>query len=255
MTVDLIWSIAKPAIEIAILWFVFYRVLVFFEGTRAFQVLKGIIILVVAFIIAQQFGLNTLEWLLTKFFAISIVGVLIIFQPELRRGLARLGQQHLFSMTLKEEDIAQIIREISQAIESLSLKKAGAIIAIERESLLKIYVESGISIDAKVSSELIQSIFMPLGPLHDGGIVIQGERILAAVCVFPLTENPSFNKTLGTRHRAAVGLTEQTDAISIIVSEETGKISLVIEGKIIAISDKETLESKLKTNLIKKKKK
>ena len=255
MSVALIWNILKPIIEISILWFVFYRVIVFFEGTRAFQVLKGIIILVVAFIIAQRFGFNTLEWLLTKFFAISIVGVLIIFQPELRQGLARLGQQHLFALALKEEELEQIIREISEAVESLSRKKIGMIIAIERESILKTYVESGIPIDSKVSSELIKGIFMPLGPLHDGGIIIQGDRILAAVCVFPLTENPNFSKTLGTRHRAAVGLTEQTDAISVIVSEETGKISLAIDGKLFLITDRKDLEEGLKSNLIKQKKK
>jgi len=254
MSATLIWNVLKPLIEISILWFVFYRVLVFFEGTRAFQVLKGVIILVVAFIISQRFGFDTLEWLLTKFFAISIVAVLIIFQPELRRGLARLGQQHLFVLALKQEELEQIIKEITQAVESLSRKRIGAIIVIERENVLKTYAESGIPVDSKVSTELIQSIFMPSGPLHDGGIIIQGERIVSAVCVFPLTENPNFSKTLGTRHRAAVGLTEQTDAISIAVSEETGRISLGVDGKLFSIANKEDLEEELKLNLIKQKK-
>jgi len=255
MTIDLIWNILKPIIEITILWFVFYRIFVFFEGTRAFQVLKGIIILVVAFIFSQRFGFNTLEWLLTKFFAISIVGFLIIFQPELRQGLARLGQQHLFGLVLKQEEVEQIIKEICDAVESLSKSKIGMIIAIERESILKTYVESGIFIDSKISSELIKSVFMTSSPLHDGGMIIQSDRILAAVCVFPLTENPNFSKTLGTRHRAAVGLTEQTDAISVIVSEETGKISLAIDGRLSSIANKESLEEELKSNLIKQKKK
>jgi diadenylate cyclase len=250
MSLTLIWNITKPLIEISILWFVFYRILAFFEGTRAFQVLKGVIILVVAFLIAQRFELNTLEWLLTKFFAISIVGVLIIFQPELRRGLARLGQQHLFTLTLKKEEMEELIREICQAVEVLSRRKNGAIIALERTNILRTYAESGIRIDSRVSSELIRSIFMPLGPLHDGGIIIQGERIVAAVCVFPLSENPNFSKTLGTRHRAAVGLTEQTDAICIVVSEETGKISLAVDGKLFSIANRSDLEEELKLNMI-----
>ena len=182
------------------------------------------------------------------------MAVLIIFQPELRRGLARLGQQHLFVLALKQEELEQIIKEITQAVESLSRKRIGAIIVIERENVLKTYAESGIPVDSKVSTELIQSIFMPSGPLHDGGIIIQGERIVSAVCVFPLTENPNFSKTLGTRHRAAVGLTEQTDAISIAVSEETGRISLGVDGKLFSIANKEDLEEELKLNLIKQKK-
>lgn len=245
------WIFLKPVVEVSILWFLFYRVLVFFQGTRAFQVLRGIIFLVLAFFIFQRFGLNTLDWLITKFFAIWIITILIIFQPELRQGLARLGQQHLFSVFLKEEEIEAIIEEIASAAEALSKKKIGALIALERSNSLKTFAESGLALDCKISSEIIQTIFTPTSPLHDGGIIIQSDRIVSAVCLFPLTENPNVSKTLGTRHRAAAGLTEQTDALVIAVSEETGDISFAVVGKLIKAEDKFSLVKQLRQNFLK----
>lgn len=250
-TVKDIFFLLKPIIEIGILWFVFYGILVFFQGTRAFQVLKGIIFLVVAFFVFQKLGLGTLDWLLTKVFTISIISILIIFQPELRQGLAKLGQRHLFSLILEEEEIVEIIEEVASAVEILSKKKIGAIIAIERTDRLKTYAESGIVLDCKVSSEIIQTIFTPTAPIHDGGIIIQGDRIASAVCLFPLTENPNIAKTVGTRHRSAVGLTELSDAIVIVVSEETGNISFVLHGRLHSVNEKTDLVRLLKNNLIK----
>jgi diadenylate cyclase len=251
--VQIFWDGLKPIIEIAILWFVIYRIVVFFEGTRAFQVLKGIILLIIAFFVFEILGLTTLDWLMTRFFAISIIGILIIFQPEFRQGLARLGQQHLFAPVLAEEEIIAVINEIASALNILSQKKIGAIIAMERESKLNTYTESGVGLDSKVSSEALQSIFMPDSPLHDGGVVIRGERIVSAVCLFPLSENPKFNKTIGTRHRAVLGLSEQTDAVVMMVSEETGNIGMAYEGKFIEIKDEKTLISALKNILISQK--
>ncbi|MBM3248109.1 MAG: TIGR00159 family protein [Candidatus Omnitrophica bacterium] len=249
-TLKNIWYGLKPVLEIGILWFVYYRILVFFQGTRAFQVLKGIIFLVVAFFAFQIFGLDTLDWLLTKIFAISVIAFLIIFQPELRQGLAKIGQHHLFSLFLKEEEIIALIDEIASAAETLSKKKIGAIIAIERANGLKTYAESGIILDCKVSAEIIQTIFEPGSLLHDGGIIIQGDRVASAVCLFPLTENPNIAKTIGTRHRAAVGLTEQTDAIVVVVSEESGSISFALNGKLHSVDEKVNLIKLLKNNLI-----
>ncbi|MFH1654985.1 MAG: diadenylate cyclase CdaA [Candidatus Omnitrophota bacterium] len=245
-----IWLFLKPVIEIGILWFILYRILIFFQGTRAFQVLKGIIFLVVAFFVFQKFGLDTLDWLLTKFFAISIIAVLIIFQPELRQGLAKLGQQHFFAVFLKEEEIEAIISEVASAVDILSRKKIGAIIAFERASRLKTYAESGIAVDSKISSEMIQTIFAHNSPIHDGGIIIQGERIVSAVCLFPLSENPNISKTIGTRHRAAAGLAEQTDAVVVVVSEETGEISFAVNGKLSKIEDRTVLVKHLRNNLL-----
>src|SRR3989338_8106488 len=167
MTFAILASV-KNIVEIAILWFVFYRMLIFFEGTRAFQVLKGLLYLMFAFLISQYFGLDTLNWLLTKFFGISIIAFLIIFQQELRQGLARLGQQHLFTITLEESEMLLVLEEISNAVAKMARNKIGCIIAIERDSKLKTYIESGILVDAKISSEIIQTIFVPSSPLHDG---------------------------------------------------------------------------------------
>ena len=245
-----IWSKITPAVEILILWIALYRILVFFEGTRAFQVLKGISYLIIAFLISEFFGLKTLNWLLTKFFAISIIAVLIIFQEELRLGLARLGQQHLFSIALEESEIMAILDEITSAVYKMAKSKIGCLIALERETKLTTYIESGVPLDAKISSELIQSIFAPQSPLHDGGIIARGERIVSASSLFPLSSNPSFSKIIGTRHRAALGLTEQTDAIVVLVSEETGEISLALDGRFLPAMDQGQMVNMLKDFLV-----
>lgn len=244
------WSILKPVIEISILWFVFFRIMIFFEGTRAGQVWKGIFILVVAFFLAQKLGLNTLDWILTKLFAISVIAIIVIFQPELRFGLARLGQPHLFMTGLKAEEIDELIRQLSQALFFLADKKIGAIIALEREDRLKTYIENGVQMGAQLSPELLETIFTPLSPLHDGGVVVEGNTIAAASCLFPLAQNPYLSHTLGTRHRCAIGLTEETDAVVLVASEETGLISLAVRGRLTQGLTKEELIGNLKDLLV-----
>ena len=239
--------LAKIFVEIGILWFIFYVILMFSRGTRGVHVLKGIILVVLFFIITQKLGLDTINWILTKLFAISVIGFLIIFQPELRRGLASIGQHRWSEIFFKE---AEIIREIVKASLSLSNRRIGALIAIQRESKLNHYAESGIEIDAKVNTELLMTIFMPNTPLHDGGVIISGDRILGAGCLFPLTQNPKVSKTLGTRHRAGLGLSEESDAVVIIVSEETGGISVATGGKLTHDLDKDAL-SRVLNNLCK----
>lgn len=241
------WNYVTPALEIIILWMVFYKILVFFEGTRAFQVLKGLTYLLAAFIISQIFGLEILNWLLTKFFAISIITFVILFQQELRQGFARLGQQHLFSFTLDESEIEAVIEELTSAAYKLSKTKTGCLIAIERSIKLKTYIESGVPINANLSSEIVQCIFSTQSPLHDGGIIARQDRIVAAACLFPLSDNPNFSKIIGTRHRAALGITEQTDALVIMVSEETGEISIASDGRFIPIVNRERLTNILKS--------
>ena len=230
-------EIIKPVIEISILWFVFYRILLFFQGTRAFQVLKGIAYLIIALLLSQIFDFQVLNWLLRNFFSIWIIVIVVIFQHELRSGLARLGQQHLFSVSLGEVELTALIDEVSDAVFKLSNHKIGCLIAIEREMKLNMYIESGVALDSKISSALLQSIFMIQSPLHDGGVVVRGERLAASSCLFPLSENPSVSKTVGTRHRAALGLSEHTDAVIALVSEETSDISIVFEGRLIKIDD------------------
>ncbi|MBN2120182.1 MAG: diadenylate cyclase CdaA [Candidatus Omnitrophica bacterium] len=238
-------------LEITILWFVFYRVLLFLKDTKAVYVIRGIFILIVAFFVFQKLKLNSLNWILTKIFALSVISLMIIFQPELRQGLTRLGQQPLLYAGFQEEEIENIVKEVSSAVSILAKKRVGALLAIQRQIGLKNYVESGVPLDAQISSEFIQSIFMPDSPLHDGGLILVGERIAAAACLFPLSENPDIDKALGMRHRAGIGLSEETDALVIIVSEERSNISLAINGRITPDLKKEDLITILK-GLLKK---
>jgi len=237
---------SKPIIEILILWFVIYHIMLFFEGTRAIQVLRGIIILLFCFFLFQRLGFQIMDWLLTKLFGISVIAILIIFHPEIRQGLARLGQRHLFGTSLVEEELGYILKQIGEATENLSKNKIGALIAIEKNVPLTAYIHSGVLIDARVSSDLIDNIFTPNSLLHDGGLIIQNGRIIAAGCLFPLTENQDLSRIYGTRHRAALGLSEETDAVIIVVSEERQDVSLVYRGKLYRDLGKEGMLSKIK---------
>ena len=232
-------AVSKIMAEIGIFWFVYYIILMFARGTRGVYVLRGIILIALFFIITKQLNLERINWIFTKLFGLSILAFLIIFQQEIRRGLANIGQRRWSRFFLKE---SEIISEIASACFLLSRKKIGALIAIERETRLENYVESGIEIDAKVNAELLMTIFTPNTPLHDGGIVISGDRITATGCLFPLTQNPKVSSNLGTRHRAALGISEETDAIVVIVSEETGGVSVAIAGRLTHDLDREAME-------------
>lgn len=233
----------KAFVEIFVLWFVFYTLLLFLKGTKAIQVLRGLILLVFIFFFAQYFKFYTLDWILSRLLAISVIAFLILFQPELRRGLASLGQRRIFNIMPTE---ARIIEEITEACLIMSKRRIGALIAIERQASLGPYIESGVELDSRVSSELLCTIFTPNTPLHDGGIIIHHDRVVVAGCLFPLTENSKISKMLGTRHRAAIGITEETDAVVVIVSEETGGISIAIGGKLTRQLDREALSRVLR---------
>jgi len=222
----------KVIVEILILWIVVYRIFLFLKGTKAVYLLRGIIILVISLLAFQMLGLPVLTRLLTYLFAFFLILVVIIFQPELREGLIRLGKRHIFSIEPKREEIEKTLREIVSAAGALSRKKIGALIAIKREIGLKRYIESGVVLNAELTSELLQNIFYPSAPLHDGGVVIDEATVIAASCLFPLSDNPSLEKTLGMRHRAAVGLSENSDSLVVAVSEENGSISLAINGQL-----------------------
>ena len=246
-------NIWKPALEIFILWFVIYHILIFFEGTRAIQVLRGIIVLLAAFFLFQKLGLETVDWLLTKMFTISVIAILVIFHPEIRQGLARLGKRHLFGTSQREEELDYALNQIIIAAENLCKEKAGALIAIENNDPLATYIESGVFIDARACAELIQTIFTPKNLLHDGGLIIQHGRIIAAGCLFPITQNQDLSRIYGTRHRAALGLSEETDAAIIIVSEERLDMSLVYKGRLYKDLSRQELLNKTK-DIIKAKK-
>ena len=248
---EIIAIIWKPVIEVAILWFVIYRLLAFIKGTRAVQVLRGIVVIIIIFFLTQKLGFDVINWIFTKLFALSVIAFLIIFQPELRSGLARIGREKVFGRIITEE---RVMEEVAKSASMLSKKKIGMILAIQREVNLEPYTESGVTIDSVVTSELLNTIFMPNTPLHDGGVIIHGDRIIAAGCLFPLTQSPDVSKLLGTRHRAAIGLSEETDAICVVVSEETGAVSVANAGKLTRDLDRERLINHMRALLYRPKK-
>lgn len=234
-----IGSVWKPILEITVISIIFYIIYLFIEGTRTIQVIKGLLLLFAIYLISSLFDLPTINWLMKNIFAVIAIAMLIIFQPELRKGLAEIGRKPFFSSLHYEEvSMAPIL---SNAVFALAEKKIGALIAIARETGLKNYTDTGIILDSKVSVEIIQTIFMPRTPLHDGGVIIDGTRISAAGCLFPLSQRPDISRSLGTRHRAAIGFTEETDALVIVVSEETGGVSIASQGKLSRNIEKETL--------------
>jgi len=242
----------KSVLEILVLWFTIYHILLFFEGTRAVLVLRGLIVLLLAFLLFQKLGFEVLDWLMTKVLGISIIAILIIFHPEIRQGLARLGQKQLFNPTVKEEETDYILNQVYKATEQLSKDKIGALIVIENKDPLNIYSETGVSMDSRVSSDLIQTIFTPNSLLHDGAIIIHHGRISAAGCILPLSQKQELNRIFGTRHRAALGLSEETDALIIVVSEERQDISLIHEGQLFRDLSREEIILQIK-NILKRK--
>lgn len=227
-----------------------YVALRFMRGTRGEGILKGLFFLLVGVFVtlrlaAQEIELRQLETILDKVLEVTVLALLIIFQPELRRALTRMTGSRWFPAFFKPE-LASFLDEVVEAAFRLAKNRVGAIIAIKREVGLGTYIEQGVSLDSEVSSELIETIFYPGTALHDGAIVIQDSRIAAAGCLFPLTDNPDVSKKLGTRHRAAIGVTEETDALAIVVSEETGAISLACDGVLDADLGKDQLSELLK---------
>jgi diadenylate cyclase len=246
----------KEIVDILIVSYVIYKLIMLVRGTRAIQLLKGIFVVVVTWALSIWFHLNTLQWMMNQMFTVGVIAVIIIFQPELRRALEQLGRGALFTRSNAEEDkeINERIRELMKTLTNLSRRKIGALIVFERQTGLNDYIESGIQIGAEISSELLINIFIPNTPLHDGAVIIRQNRLMAAGCYLPLSENPFISKELGTRHRAAIGMSEVSDAISVTVSEETGQISLAINGLIVRDIKEESMISKLYEELRQKSK-
>lgn len=240
-------------VDIALVTFVFYKVIILIRGTRAEQLVKGMAVLLIATVLSGELGLVAFNWLLSRSLTLGAIAIPIVFHPELRRGLETLGRGKIFTRSAHlygEIDFDYLLDELIKAIQVLVKKRLGALIVIERETGLNEIIETGISIDGQVSAELLINIFLPRSPLHDGAVVIRGNRIMAAGSYLPLTENPNLSKELGTRHRAALGVSEQSDALSIIVSEETGVVSLTNNGKLTRYLDEKTLKQML-VNLLK----
>ena len=220
----------RDVVDIALVSLLIYEVLTLIRGTRAVQMAVGAGLTVALFYVSQVTGLETLNWLIRNMIGYLVFAAIVIFQSDIRRALAHLGRAPFFRYLAKGETVDETVEEIAVAAQMLSAQRTGAIICMEREIGLRNYVEGGIPLDAQISYDLLVTIFQNGSPLHDGAIIIQENRISAAACFLPLTVNPRLSKDLGTRHRAAIGLTEESDALAIVVSEETGWISIVLEG-------------------------
>lgn len=240
-------------VEIISLAVVFYYIFLFFRGSRGAPTLTGFVfVFVVLIIITKLFHLDAINWLLQRFSVYLAVAFLVIFQPEIRRALAELGKQHFFGSAVSD---VTLVDHLLKAVSLLAKRRIGALIAIEQDIGTRTIQETGVKVDSAVTPELLASIFFPYTPLHDGGVIISESQIVAARCVFPLSQRAELSKTLGTRHRAAVGLTEETDAMVIVVSEETGMISFSHQGRLFQNLDEERLRRFLSGILLKTKKK
>ncbi len=239
----------RDILDIVIVSYVFYKVILLIRGTRAEQLIKGLAVILIATLLSGQLGLNSINWLLRQLMTVGLIAIPVVFQPELRRGLEQIGRGKLFTRSnflyKDTKDFEYMFQELIKAIKVLVKKKIGALIVIERETGLNDIIETGIKIDGRISAELLVNIFIPRSPLHDGAIILRGSQVVAAGCFLPLTENPGLSKELGTRHRAALGITEQSDAAAVIISEETGVISLALDGKLTRYLDEKSLKQML----------
>ncbi len=242
----------NDTVDIALVYYLFYRLLLIIKGTRAFQMLIGIGLIVLVLIASQFFEFYTLDWLIHSFWSQIVLAVVILFQPEIRRTLARVGERRLFR-SLSAVEGSKFIEETVKAVINMANKRIGALIVLERDTDLSTIVEMGIELDAKVTKEILISIFLPYSPIHDGAAIIRSGRLIAAGCFLPLTLSSNISKALGTRHRAAVGLTEESDAVVVVVSEETGEISLVVNGAIENNADAPALRKALSDLFVRKK--
>lgn len=235
-------------IDIFIVAFVFYKLLGLIKQTRAHQLMKGVIFLVIATFVSGLLNLHTINWLLKGTVALGAVAILVVFQPELRRALEYVGRSKIVKSPLSKMDKEhgkQITSYIVRAVETFSKDRVGALIVFEKETSLSDIMESGTIVDAQLSEEILGNIFYEGAPLHDGAVIIRNGRLYAAGCVLPLTRNNTISRELGTRHRAGIGITENSDALTIIVSEETGIISMASEGQLSRFLDIKTVEKTL----------
>jgi diadenylate cyclase len=219
------------ALDILVVAMLIYEFLVLIRGTRAIQMVTGVAVLAVAFYLARLGGLTTVNWLVATLLPYAIFALIVVFAVELRQGLVRLGRRLTFARAGQEEH-SEAYDDIVLAAELFARNQTGALIVIEREIGLRTYIESGVPLDARLSYDLLATIFRPSAPLHDGAAIVQKDRIAAAACFLPLSMNPVLSTQLGTRHRAGIGITEETDAVAVVVSEETGVISLAVAGTI-----------------------
>lgn len=238
-------------IEILIISILFYHVLLWIKSTRAWNLFKGIMVILIFVVIAAFFQMSTILWIAENTFNVGLIALVIIFQPELRKALENLGDKNIINklLNMSKADVKKFsdhtIDELIKAVYAMGKVKTGALIVIEDEILLNEYIRTGIDVDAIVSSQLLINIFEKNTPLHDGAIILRGDRVVSATCYLPLSDSLSLSKELGTRHRAAVGISEASDSLTIIVSEETGNVSIALRGQIYRNVDADFLKEKL----------
>jgi uncharacterized protein (TIGR00159 family) len=240
------WDVA----DIVVVSLVVYELLMLIRGTRAVQMALGVAVVVGLFYLSGWSHLETVNFLVRNFAGYVVFAVIVLFQADIRRALAHLGRAPFFRYFAKVESAEESIEELIVASGLLSAKRIGAIIAIERQIGLRNYIEGGIPLDAVLTYDLLTSVFQPSSPLHDGAVIVQADRIAAAACFLPLTVNPKLSKELGSRHRAAIGLTEECDAVAIVVSEETGMVSVVVDGRIERDLNPDALRARLRSLLM-----
>jgi diadenylate cyclase len=234
-------------LDIVVVSVLIYELLKLIRGTRAVQMVLGGAVFVGLFYGSRWLHLETVNWLIRTLAGYVVFAFIVLFQSDIRRALAHIGRAPFFRYLAKAESAEESVEELVMATGMLAARRIGAIIAVERQIGLRNYVEGGIPLDAELTYDLLVSIFQPSSPLHDGAVIIQDDRVAAAACFLPLTVNPKLSKELGSRHRAAIGLTEENDAIAIVVSEETGIISVVVDGQIERGIDTETLRTRLRS--------
>ena len=248
-------SIIRAIIDISIVTYVIYKIIILVKETRAWQLIKGIIIILVAAEVSKLLKLNTIAYILSNTVSILAFALVVLFQPELRRGLEQIGRSRFrdffnFEDTEDRVKTTAMIEDIVKACVEFSRTFTGALIVVERDTKIGEIIKTGVELDSSVSSELLINIFTPNTPLHDGAVVVRGNKLKAASCFLPLTDNPNLSKELGTRHRAALGITEISDAFAIVVSEESGKISFALNGGLTRNLTPDTLRKALNKNLL-----
>lgn len=250
------WNNLSTILDVLIIWFLVYHLVILIRGTKAVQLAKGIVLIFIVRIIAGVLQLHTTTWLIDQIVSWSVVGIIVIFQPEIRRGLEHLGRLPIFGGREESErdESIRFINELDKAIQYMSKRRIGALITIQQETGLDDYIETGIELDARVTGELLINIFIPNTPLHDGAVIInQDHEIAVAAAYLPLSDNSMIPKRLGTRHRAAVGISEVTDAITIVVSEETGGVTITRNGRFLLDMTRDEYMKYLTAELVPKK--
>ena len=251
------WNNFSIALDILIIWYLVYRLIMMIRGTKAVQLAKGIVFIFIVRIIAGLLQLHAVTYIVDQIVSWAVIGIIVIFQPEIRRGLERLGRTPIFNGRGESAHTQSVkmVQELDKAIQYMSKRRIGALITIQQDTGLDDYIETGIKLDADISGELLINIFIPNTPLHDGAVIINNNRIAVAAAYLPLSDNSMIPKRLGTRHRAAVGISEVTDAVTIVVSEETGGVTITRNGRFLVDLSREEYLKYLNAQLVPKEEK